>query len=366
MKLLLTATSLLPSYGGPAFSVSRLALALADAGVEVGLWADDMSATQTPLLPRHSRLRALTGSIAAALDGFGAPQVVHDNGIWLAHNHRIAKLAAQRNFPRIVSIRGMLEPWALNHKKLKKKLAWWAYQRRDLRCAAFHHATAAAEAENLRRLRLGVPVGVIPNGVELAAAVDHRVRSGSEPRTALFLGRIHPVKGLSLLVEAWAAVRPPGWQLQIAGPDETGYRAELERQISAACISGSVRFVGPLDGEAKERAFADADLFVLPSFSESFGMAVGEALAHGVAVLVTTSVPWPMIVARGCGWSVPVSVEGIADGLAEATSLDSPTLAAMGRKGQEFVQGKFAWPNIAKQFITAYETLLAGRRNIVT
>ncbi|HEY1747720.1 MAG TPA: glycosyltransferase [Xanthobacteraceae bacterium] len=363
MKLFLTATSLLPSYGGPAFSVSRLALALADAGVEVGLWASDMSAAHTPLLAPHPRLRALTGPIAAALDGFGTPHIVHDNGIWLAHNHHIAVIATQQNLPRVVSSRGMLEPWARSHKKLKKRLAWWLYQRSDLCHAAFHHATAATEAACLRQLRLGVPVGVIPNGVE-PAAVDRRARPGSEPRTALFLGRVHPVKGLSLLVEAWAAVRPPGWQLQIAGPDEASHRAALERQISAAGISAAIRFLGPLDEEGKRRAFGGADLFVLPSLSESFGMAIGEALAHGLPVLTTTAAPWPTLASRACGWSVDPTVDAIAAGLRAATSLDETVLAAMGERGRDLVTNDFTWSSVARQFIATYEALLTHKNGM--
>jgi glycosyltransferase involved in cell wall biosynthesis len=364
MKILLTVKSLLPSYGGPAFSVSRLALALAEAGADIGLWACDRSAAMTPLLPAHSRIRPLGGSTTAAMHDFGRPDIVHDNGIWLPHNHRIAALAVAADCLRVVSTRGMLEPWALNHRRFKKRLAWWAYQRRDLCRAAYHHATAEREAKTLRELQLGVPIGVIPNGVDLAApAADRPVHE--KTRTALFLGRIHPIKGLPHLIQAWAHLRPSGWRLHIAGPDEAGYRAALEQQVAAASLAEIVRFLGPLDGEAKERAFAEADLFVLPSFSESFGMAVGEALAHGLPVLTTTGVPWPTIAARGCGWSVPATIEGIAEGLRLATSLDSSTLAAMGRKGREFVQREFSWPNIAKQFIIAYEALLAGGRDVV-
>jgi glycosyltransferase involved in cell wall biosynthesis len=288
---------------------------------------------------------------------------LHDNGIWLPHNHRLASLAARRNLVRVVSTRGMLEPWAISHKKLKKQLAWWLYQRRDLRRASFHHTTAPAEAQNLRRLKLGVPVGVIPNGVD-EAHVDHSQRHRSETRTALFLGRLHPVKGLSLLLDAWARLRPAGWQLQIAGPDEIGYRAALEDKITAASLSGAVQFLGSLDGAAKQHAFLEADLFVLPSLSESFGMAIGEALAHGLPVLTTTGAPWPMIAQRGCGWSVAPTVDGIADGLRHATALDSAKLAAMGESGRELVRSDFAWPNVAKQFITTYESLLMGESSM--
>src|SRR6516225_8361136 len=108
--------SLAGSYGGPAVSVSRLALSLSDLGHEVGLWAADQSASQTPLLPPGAAVRRLMGPAAQALNSFGRPDVIHDNGIWLSHNHRLAALAARRAIPRIVSTRGMLEPWAMAHK----------------------------------------------------------------------------------------------------------------------------------------------------------------------------------------------------------------------------------------------------------
>ena len=139
VKVLLTGTSLLPDYGGPAFSVSRLAMALAEAGAEVGLWASDQSAAVTPLFPAASSVQRIIGTEAEALDRFGETDILHDNGIWLPHNHRLAVLAERHGIPRVVSTRGMLEPWALSHKRLKKKLAWWLYQRRDLKQARCHH-----------------------------------------------------------------------------------------------------------------------------------------------------------------------------------------------------------------------------------
>jgi glycosyltransferase involved in cell wall biosynthesis len=356
MKVFLAVKSLLPSYGGPAFSVSQLARALAKAGLEVAVWASDMSAVESLLSPSRS-LRTLTGSVVDALGQCGQVDVLHDNGIWLPHNHHLARLAAEQGLVRVVSTRGMLEPWARNHKRWKKKFAWWLYQRRDLCCASYHHATSIAEAESLRTLQLGVPVSVIPNGVEIANG-DPRRRKRSDIRTALFVGRIHPVKGLALLIEAWAKLRPRSWQLQIAGPDEIGYRHELERKVSGASLSDVVHFLGSLNDEAKEQTFANADLFVLPSFSESFGMVIGEALAHGVPVLTTTAAPWPMIEGRGCGWSVIPTVDGITAGLRVAISSNPTTLKAMGENGREFIRQDYAWPKVAKQFIDTYEALL--------
>ena len=167
MKVLLTGTSLLPDYGGPAFSVSRLAIALAEAGAEVGLWASDQSAAITPLVPVGSSVQRIIGTEAEALVRFGETDILHDNGIWLPHNHRLAVLSERRGIPRVVSTRGMLEPWARSHKRLKKSFAWWLYQRRDLKHASCHHTTADAEARNVQHLGLGVPVVAVPNGVDV-------------------------------------------------------------------------------------------------------------------------------------------------------------------------------------------------------
>lgn len=366
MRLFLAGTSLLPAYGGPAYSVARLAMALTEAGVQVGLWAPDQSAATTPLLSATSPIRRLSGTEAEALENFGETDVLHDNGIWLPHNHRLAEIAAERGIPRLVSTRGMLEPWAMNHKRWKKRVAWWLYQCRDLKRAHCHHTTANAEAGNLKRLRLGVPICVIPNGVDvpevdrIAGSVGGGRAGGGRRKTALFLGRIYPVKGLPMLIEAWASVRPAGWHLQIAGPDEAGHQAEVEKAVIDAGLGGVISFVGPLEGEAKTRAFFDADLFVLPTYSESFGMAIAEALAHGLPVLTTTGAPWSALPERGCGWWVDPTVDAIADGLRLAISLDSATLQAMGAKGRAFVAAEFGWDNVAIQFVSFYERLIAS------
>jgi glycosyltransferase involved in cell wall biosynthesis len=367
LKILLTSTSLLPDYGGPAFSVSRLAMALADAGAEVGLWASDRSAANTPLVPAASPVLRLTGTDSEALDRLGQPDILHDNGIWLLHNHRFAAFAEKHGIPRVVSTRGMLERWAISHKGLKKKIAWRLYQRRDLKQALCHITTGEAEARSLQDLELGVPIAIVPNGVDvpeerpfsIAAESEKACRNGRK-RTALFLGRIYPIKGLPMLIEAWARVRPDGWLLRIAGPDEAGHQKQIERAVSAAGLGDVVSFTGPVEPQMKTPAFLDADLFVLPTHSESFGLVVAEALAHSVPALTTTAAPWSILRERGCGWSVDATVDGITEGLCQGTGLDSKALWDMGKKGRALVVEEFSWKRIADLMLSTYEEVLAA------
>lgn len=363
MKALIVGTSFLPNYGGPALSVSGLARALAEAGVTVGLWAPDGSALTSSILGPHFPARRLGGSPEQAIKQLGQPDVLHDSGIWLPHNHSLAKLAKDHDIPRIVSLRGMVAPWALNYRKWKKRLAWHLYQKRDLQLAQYHHATADEEAAHVKRLGLGVPICVVSNGIDLPAALPNSEAHGlmaspDRRRIALFLSRIHPVKGVPMLIEAWTRVRPAGWELHLAGPDETGHVSQIQAQIKACGLSDRVHILGPVSAAQKATVFAQADLFVLPTHSENFGMVIAEALAHGVPVLTTKGAPWPMLADRRCGWWVEASAEGIVDGLMAATSCVPEELCAMGQRGRALIEEQFCWPRIGERFVTLYEDLL--------
>jgi glycosyltransferase involved in cell wall biosynthesis len=222
------------------------------------------------------------------------------------------------------------------------------------------HATAAQEADNLGAFALGPPIRAIANGVDLPDLPPAAPSVASRARTALFLGRICPVKGLPMLVQAWARARLAGWRLIIAGPDEAGHRREVEAAVAAAGLSEVVSFAGPAFGEAKTQLLRQADLLVLPSHSESFGMAVAEALAHQVPVLTTTAAPWPMLADRGCGWRVRPAVEALADALRDAAACDAPTLRRMGEAGRALIESDFGWARIAAEFAALYASLGRG------
>ncbi len=365
MKVFVAVSSLKASYGGPAYSVARVATGLAASGVEAGIWAADDSAADAPSIDGDSRAMRLSGSVQHALERFGMPDLVHDNGLWLRHNHWLARMCARESIPRVASVRGMLEPWAFKHKQWKKRAAWLLYQRRDLESADLLHVTGELEAASVAAFRLRPPIQVIPNGVELPKLEDIRRRESSGAqgmRTALFLGRIYPIKGLPMLIKAWDLVRPAGWRLKIVGPDEAGHQAELERLVEATGLRDAISFPGPVLGDTKLAAFVDADLFVLSSHSESFGMAAAEALAHELPVLATRTTPWPMLEEKKCGWLVEPTVEGLADGLRRATSNDAQSLREMGREGRKLVEAQFGWDRIVGDFVRTYEQLIRLHR----
>jgi glycosyltransferase involved in cell wall biosynthesis len=372
MRVLLSVASFSPNYGGPALTVSRLGAALASHGAEVALWAPDGSAVSAePAAAAEAmvaeqrnigegRLVRLAGAIGGALSTFPSPNVLHDNGLWLPHNHKLARMAKRLGVARVVSPRGMLEPWAFNYKPIKKRIAWDLYQRNDLAQAAAFHATSQDEAENLARFGFTAPTAIAPNGVDLPSALMRR--QDRHMRTILFLSRIHPIKGLPLLIEAFAKLKPSGWRVVIAGPDELDHSEQLRALCVARGVSNSFAFIGPQYGNAKRDLFAEADLFVLPTHSENFGVAVAEALAHEIPVITTTGAPWRALVERACGWWVAPTVEAIEAALSEAVALNADQRAAMGSRGRALVAETLCWDAIGARLMSIYEKVATNCR----
>ncbi|MDJ0922059.1 MAG: glycosyltransferase [Henriciella sp.] len=366
MRVLLTTTSFRPEYGGPVLSVSRLGAALAAAGADVGVWAPDGSAETADVIDRESGLTVLGGGIENLPSAFPGIDILHDNGVWLPHNHALTKLCVQYDISRVVSPRGMLEPWAIRYKWLKKKVAWALYQKRDLQRAAALHATSQQEADQLRQLGLKPEIHIAPNGVDIPsdadlAALTCAAKEADTRQTALFLGRVHPKKGLPLLVDAWSRLRPEGWKTVIAGPSEIGHAEEIAALVKTKGLSDDFEVIGPQYGEDKSRLLANADLFVLPTYSENFGIAVAEALAHNVPVLTTTGTPWQELQTNAAGWYVEPTAEAIYSGLKAALQTSTSERAAMGKRGRDLVQRSYRWDGIAKRVLTAYEQILADR-----
>lgn len=304
--------------------------------------------------------------------------VLHQHSIWLAISRVTIRWRNNCSRPTILSPHGTLEDYALKRSAWKKRIALFAYEMDNLRHATCLHAAAISEANSFRKFGLKNPIAVIPNGTPEkvlnkqgnAARFRSRYTIPSGKRLLLFLSRINPKKGLPILFTAIEQLNKAleGWILVIAGfEDVPGYQRELEQLAKRLNISDKIIFTGPLFGEAKEDALAAADIFVLPTHSENFGIVVAEALAAGVPVLTTYGAPWEELLSHNCGWWVEVSEQGIYTALQDATSRSKQELVAMGARGKLLVKSKYTWPQVTKMTIELYDWLLGrcGMPNFV-
>jgi len=287
------------------------------------------------------------------------PAVVHDHGMWLPTNAVSAWVAHQSDIPFIISTRGMLTSWSLRHHRWKKRLAWWGYQKHVFEKATAFHVTSDEETEALRSLGLHQPAALIPNGVPLPS-LQGDIESPEPMRRALFLSRVHPKKGLPMLLEAWANVEPEGWELVIVGPSENGHRAELEENVRRLQLHDDVRFAGPVPDAEKWDEYRQADLFVLPTHSENFGIVVAEALAAKCPVITTTGAPWEDLKTHGCGWWTEPTVPSLTEALRDALGRSDAERRRMGERGRAVVEEKYSWPGVAGEMKRVYRWMVEG------
>ncbi len=380
MRVIHTVGGIAERLGGPSRTVTSLCSSIGRLGGSVDLVAGvDRSSDDRLIRPDENsvNLRLVDGSrfgriqfypgfsrtLARMLDEQAQPTLIHDHGIWGPTNVAAWWAARSRRVPYVLSPRGMLEPWALEFKARKKKLAWMLYQQRIVASAAAVVATSEQECENVKRLFPKLPVAIIPNGVDLPVSADLPPRMpAGRGGTVLFMSRIHPVKNLTGLLHAWKLLTPEmanGWRLVIAGPDEAGHGQVVAALVRDLGLQDSVGLIGPVGEDSKGAVFQSADVFVLPSFSENFGVVVAEALAYGLPVIATTGTPWRELPQRGCGWWVGPDSESLASALSQAMKCTPEQHNTMGSIGRAFAQEKFSWDGIGASTLALYEWVLS-------
>jgi glycosyltransferase involved in cell wall biosynthesis len=256
-----------------------------------------------------------------------------------------------------MSPHGALEPWAFNHKRLKKRLAWWGYQRALLTRANLLVVNSEQELNNLRALGLHVPIAVIANGVDIDAAESSPGTLVRE-KIILFLSRLTAKKGIPDLLDAWHGVADKGgYSLHLRGFGETEYVDFVRSRIDELGDASTVRLLPAVFGSEKWHAYQSASVYVLPSYSENFGITVAEAMCGGLPVITTKATPWSMIQSEQVGWIIDNDVKQLQGCLQAVVSMDPRTLKDMGERAKKFAYERFMWRQIVEKYVATYAWL---------
>lgn len=350
---------------GPSYSVPRLCQSIAARDhaltlscLAAGRDVPGISMEVHPSWQLFQRFAVSHRHAMALQQSAGNVDIVHNHSLWSMVNVAAGWVVPGKHAKLVVSPRGTLSAWALAHSKWRKKLLW-PLQKRVLERADLLHATSEDEYVDIRRAGFKPPVLVVPNGIDLPALAERQTAQGM--RTLLFLSRLHPIKGLENLLDAWSVLEKshPNWQLRIVGPGDAIYITSLQARASCYGLH-RVEFTGPLYAADKNAAYRNADLFVLPTHSENFGMAVAEALSHECPAIVSHGAPWSGLEHEGCGWWIANDVDSLSRTLDTAMSLPAAELHAMGARGRAWMQRDFSWDAIAQEMEAAYRWTIEG------
>lgn len=370
MRTLHVTTSLKAQASGSTYAVLALCRSLAASGVDVEVAAcEGATPDGSPFSVRSHgfwnwppRLGISPGLRRAVHDRSVQTDIIHSHGVWNMSSPYADRAARRNGKAHIISLHGSLSPRAINAgSSWKKAAAWKVFQRRVLKNASCMHVTCDAECDDLRCLGLHIPATVIPIGVDIPEAQKTNAQCEPSSRRLLFMSRITPIKGIATLLKAWVIVQRDfrEWNLHITGVDDRGHEKAM-KTLAAEIHAERVRFTGPVYGARKTNALFDADLFVLPTHSENFGVVVAEALAHGLPAIVTKGAPWEGLGQHACGWWIDIGVEPLVECLRDALAESSKALRERGRRGRAWVQRDFCWTEVARKMLKTYEWILGG------
>lgn len=286
--------------------------------------------------------------------------LLHLRGLWRQSSILASYWKKITNNPLIVQTAGMLEPWARRRNSLIKKIYYKFVESQVFHLADFIHATSRSEKETL--LDLGFPekkIFILEEGVHIPFdnPPTFPLRNG-RTKVLLFLARLHPVKGIELLLESLSLLRPRDWHCKIAGMGEPGYVAHLHKLVHQYGLTETVSFSGALSGIKKDQAFTEASAFILPSYSESFGISIAEAMAWGLPVITTSETPWSALEELHMGWIVEPAISPITEALFQLMQTSDNELHEMGKRANQYVKERYDWRYLANRMSEIYRALL--------
>ena len=312
-----------------------------------------------------------------SIDSF---DIIHIHGLYRFPVTYAASLARKKGIPYIIRPHGSLDPflyrqsrfgkWAVPIKRMYEHL----FDLPNLNNASAIHFTAKEEMERTTFLKLRAPAVIIPNGIDwqqysslpIEGQFRSRIGLGAQTPLVLFLGRINFKKGLDLLIPSFARVLEtvPEARLAIVGPDNEGYGLKVRQWCREQGIADKVFFVDHLGQEEVKQAYVDADVFVLPSYTENFGMTVVEAMACACPVVISDQVNiWREVKEEGAGLVVGLNPAEIADAIKRILA-DKAASLEMGRRGRLAAERRYSWSQIVDQMIQVYQSLIKQKMTV--
>lgn len=372
-------------FGGPVAAVRGLGMELSRRDVDVSYWAPGSAEDRRELeglnnchvydLDWPHRWRRSQGMVRGLVESVRSIDLMHINGFWLHPTYAAARIAHNNRVPYILRPAGTLAPWCLRNGRFKswrKTVYLKLVARATMRDAACLQAASEQEAENFRRVGYSGPVTIIPNGVDTAEytpgdpteAEAHWPELRGRP-VVVFMSRLSPEKGLDMLIPLWARLVQSGSHrdavLVLAGPDDRGYQRTVQAIIDKHGIASHILMTGMVQGRRKLALLRRADVFILPSYSENFGIVVPEALACATPVITTTGTPWRLLEEVGAGrWVKPEPGE-LACAISELLNMSQSQRKAMGHRGRRLVEEQYTWDAIVAKFLTVCDCVRQGK-----
>jgi glycosyltransferase involved in cell wall biosynthesis len=287
------------------------------------------------------------------------PDLIHINTCWLPACAFLQKWAQDANYNIVLSPHGMLEPWIVQRNYWTKKLpALLLYQKTAVKNANLIHATAESEKSNLLKLGWNEKVYVVSNGIDVQ---NIRLKEDwTVKKKILFLSRVHPKKGIEILLQVIAILKDSliGYNVIIAGEGDAMYFDSLGQKVRELGIGQLIQFVGGVYGDDKWKYYQEADFFVLPTYSENFGLVIAEALASGTPVITTHGTPWKDLEEYDCGSWIPLEVQALTETIVHYIGLSDLELRNKGKLGRQLIEDKYGNQKMAQKIKQLYEWVL--------
>jgi glycosyltransferase involved in cell wall biosynthesis len=386
MKIINVIENLDDTYGGPAKSVPYMCKYLEDIDVDTQILSICLKSNEKNSLVERYKLNwkifnynffksfRYSVDMKRYIKNIALKEkniILHTHNLWNYICYISLKISQKYNLPLIVSIRGSLYKWSLEQSKWKKLIAWALFQKRVLQNASCIHVTEMKELEAVRDLQIKTPIAIIPNGINLEEFKGLKTKNDAksslglknDKKYILFISRLHPKKGIEFLINSWINIANTyqDWDLLIVGPEyNKHYVDDLRSKIIDSQLSERVVFTGMLEGDERLDSFAASSLFVLPSYSENFGVAIAEAMAAKLPIITTHGTPWKEINIYKAGWWVELNQDNIDYALNQALACSEHELGLKGLNGLRLIE-KYEWKYQATKMKELYEYIINGK-----